>query len=860
MGKFLHLQTSLASRQGKEISAIVLLVVLVGAFFVPAILGGKGIFHDDLAMDEFPRMYFFARHLQSGHIPLWRSDIWCGARVLYSDFYSNLYYPPWWPFLLLADLSDLDVAYHYLCIAPLLLHYFIAAVGMYLLTRFALDLKRSASLLSAVFYALSPALVFGYVGLSNLSLAAWIPWFIWVFIAISKKPGLPLLYFGGVVFAFMLTTAALPYLVYVLVLSVAVGAVLLFGRRYLPSFYPVWRPPLALAGFILSGLVLSAVYWLPAFEGISAVRESGMITYEFAAGGEGSLDPLYLSSLLLPGLFGGLNGTHLWGLGPVRFWEANMTGGLAVTLLVLLGFFLPWTLPKAERKTRVLRLISAATGAIYLASLLLMLGRHTVFYRIFWHFLPLAGKLPYPIRYRLLQCSAAAVLGGLGLHLLFDPRVRERTVFRRRLISVYLVATASIVAAILFWPPAKIMEVIATGDITWFVTSPIFHLALGVGLITLISRASSGRSFARFLAILAVLEIGYTAFHAFYLCTFQMGGEIYPQHQRAKGPGSHPMYQRVLSVLPPYLGETDLRIASDQPFYDNLHQCGEYSALMGYDMKPLRPRFQRAVEAAYQHPLEWNYLYGLHRDFPRAQHPSFYNNMSVGFFLSSFSENPFTRSVGVGTVLSPEYYLHFNPNALPRAFTLDRIVRCSEDEAQAELVGGDLRRGVFVEEGNRLSVIGNQLAGGHRDADRRLPITDYRSFNPGTETEYLSHFAELQTANPITRLDLDNPNRVEVDLTITEPAMLVLTEVWHPGWEVRVDGEPADLYRVNYLQRGVWLEEGTHHIDLVFSPDFWKIGAVISAISWGIVILGLLGWGVRNGFRAKPRGIGKQIL
>ena len=42
------------------------------------------------------------------------------------------------------------------------------------------------------------------------------------------------------------------------------------------------------------------------------------------------------------------------------------------------------------------------------------------------------------------------------------------------------------------------------------------------------------------------------------------------------------------------------------------------------------------------------------------------------------------------------------------------------------------------------------------------------------------------------------------------PGELVLTDVHYPGWKVELDGEPADLHRVNYLLRGTTLPAGRH--------------------------------------------------
>jgi hypothetical protein len=260
---------------------------------------------------------------------------------------------------------------------------------------------------------------------------------------------------------------------------------------------------------------------------------------------------------------------------------------------------------------------------------------------------------------------------------------------------------------------------------------------------------------------------------------------------------------------------------------------------MGYDMKPLERRFKQAFEEAYGRPVGWP----LYWEFPRPVYSSFLSNMSVGYLLDSRPDNPFPGGQTEKLESSPDFYIHENPGALPRAFTMDRVVESSEAEAMKELVEGDLRKGVFIENNKQLTVNGEPSS---------APIIDYKSYTSHykvTDPASFKHFNELQFTNPVTRLDLTNPNRIDVDIAVTKPAMLVLTEIWYPGWEAVVDGEPVELYRVNYLQRGVWLNKGEHRVELIFRPKSWRIGMNISIISWGALILVLLVWGIRRRIR-----------
>jgi hypothetical protein len=80
------------------------------------------------------------------------------------------------------------------------------------------------------------------------------------------------------------------------------------------------------------------------------------------------------------------------------------------------------------------------------------------------------------------------------------------------------------------------------------------------------------------------------------------------------------------------------------------------------------------------------------------------------------------------------------------------------------------------------------------------------------------------------------------------PALLVLSQVWYPGWQVWVDGAPhGQPLRVDYLFQGVALSAGSHRIELRFQPPLWRIGWIVA----GVALLGLLAWlGVAKLWRA----------
>jgi uncharacterized membrane protein YfhO len=82
------------------------------------------------------------------------------------------------------------------------------------------------------------------------------------------------------------------------------------------------------------------------------------------------------------------------------------------------------------------------------------------------------------------------------------------------------------------------------------------------------------------------------------------------------------------------------------------------------------------------------------------------------------------------------------------------------------------------------------------------------------------------------------PNRVAVAAHAESPGYLVLTDVWFPGWECTVDGQPARIYRANFLFRAVAIPAGEHDIEFIFSPSSYRWGQRISVAAL-IAVLGL---------------------
>lgn len=84
------------------------------------------------------------------------------------------------------------------------------------------------------------------------------------------------------------------------------------------------------------------------------------------------------------------------------------------------------------------------------------------------------------------------------------------------------------------------------------------------------------------------------------------------------------------------------------------------------------------------------------------------------------------------------------------------------------------------------------------------------------------------------------PERIVIETESPTGAILVMSEMYYPGWRARVDGEPAAILRANAGLRAIPLEAGSHRIEMIYRPLSVTIGAAISSMA--IVALAVIIW------------------
>jgi hypothetical protein len=85
--------------------------------------------------------------------------------------------------------------------------------------------------------------------------------------------------------------------------------------------------------------------------------------------------------------------------------------------------------------------------------------------------------------------------------------------------------------------------------------------------------------------------------------------------------------------------------------------------------------------------------------------------------------------------------------------------------------------------------------------------------------------------------------RIEIDSDVPSPRILVLSDVFFPGWKVLIDGVDEEILKVDYILRGAVIPGGKHRVVFIYDPQSFKIGAGISILAF-LALMGLIGYEV----------------
>lgn len=81
------------------------------------------------------------------------------------------------------------------------------------------------------------------------------------------------------------------------------------------------------------------------------------------------------------------------------------------------------------------------------------------------------------------------------------------------------------------------------------------------------------------------------------------------------------------------------------------------------------------------------------------------------------------------------------------------------------------------------------------------------------------------------------PNKLKYNVSSEKGGVVVFSEIYYPGWTATIDGQKAELGRVNYILRALHVEKGKHTIELAFDPQSVHTTETIATISFAVLLI-----------------------
>ncbi|MGQ9584207.1 MAG: YfhO family protein [Anaerolineae bacterium] len=765
--------------------------------FLPLVWLWKLAFAGQVLYWGVPLQQFYAwRHLVvqgwlAGVPPLWNPWLGGGTPLL-----ANHQSTPLYPLNLLFFFFPIEQALGY----SVLLHLSLAGVGMYVYGR-QLRLSREASVLGALAFAFGGYVVARVNFLTMVCTVAWVPLVMWAGDLLACKPGLRQVLVLALVLALQFLAGHTQLVYYTLWL---LGGYILcrawvFQSASKERWWGLLRAGLGLGAALILAALLSAAQMLPTAElALESQRQAGA---EYAFAMTYSFWPWRLITLAVPDFFGNPGHGDYWGY--ANYWEDAAYAGL---LPLFLAFYAGWRWMRkgGEGKRGVVPFFLAVIPI----SILLALGKNLPLYPLVFRWVPGFGFFQAPARLLCGYAFAVAVLAGVGWDLL---RPSERLGRGARLLCVATVGGMLAAAA---------AEVALPQVRQTFSRALLQAGVLGVGVCLLLNwRVRLGSDNSQGWRLWRVAALGWVA-----LDLFGFAQPLIPTANPS-------LYHRPT--------ETGQFLSQDsEPFRIYTSAASEYAI-----------RYEKYLRFRDFGPSDADSLMGLRETLipnlsvlDGVAHAGNFDPLLVGRyerFMKKVAELPLEgglRLLGLLNVryvlepgplgdlepiyTSPDIRVYRNPCALPMAWVVPRARVVADPEALLEVLAEpsfDPRAEVLLESPTPLQPEGAIAAG-------------------------------LAPKAPVLHL---RPNGVTIDVALAEPGYLCVSQTFYPGWQARVDGQPASLVRGNYLLQVVPLAAGPHQVELTYRPVAFWAGASISLVAWVGCLSGLaFGWWGRR----RPEG------
>jgi hypothetical protein len=799
------------------------LIVLIAPFLLlsPVIFTGKTLFWGTSILQFIPWRHLAWEMISSGELPLWNPFVGMGA-PLFANYQSAILYPPNW-FLFLLDAIG-GVGWMGWGQATLVaFHLYWAALGMIKLSK-RLGIGEIGQVIAGLSFGLSGYLV-DRAGFSSInSTVAWLPWILYLSVPekidrwhadFLSKRNLKLtlsismlLLAGHAQIAWYILCLNLVWVVFIpFIFTHSLITEYSISLEQKPELRNYILPSLSvLSGYFLAlfvAILISAVQLLPTMEYLlnsqraSTVAIDQAFTYSFW--------PWRFLTILAPNFFGTPVNGNYWGYG--NYWEDSLYFGILpfiafATALLRKG---PVHVESFESKKNFVsqRRLKRFLIVCIIFSLLLALGKNTPVYPFLYKYVPTFDMFQAPTRFSIWSEFCFCLLAGIGIDHWRKPEGRSLYWTRLGIAA----ASAIMVGTGLAW---LVIGNIAQTMLT--ATASAGFLAIGSGVFYLT------------IPIDYVGDFGINSIHRNGLKKNSLWGTglvlFVALDLIIAGWGINPgVSRKILSLqadtsdyLKRLAGESRIYISSDDEYelkfsrfmrFDTFNPGEDWFNLRSVELPNINILDNIASANNFDPMVPSRYLTWMRLLDGTAQNQkNILNNLLnlSGIGLVEKVDNSASTGVRFIKIPSPAY-VRFVPCMLTvenGAQTLDLL---RQD-------GFDFEQKVVIE-------------------------------NPSHDYDFLKcDNSDIHTVEPdIVQFVRKGYRTLTIEANNSYPGILVIADVWFPGWTATINGKEGEILKADYLFKGVYLDPGPNIVDIVYTPKSFQWGLGITGF---VMIAGLI--------------------
>ena len=541
---------------------------------------------------------------------------------------------------------------------------------------------------------------------------------------------------------------------------------------------------------LLGGMIATAILAVPALLTMQFLGGSNRPGIAFGVAAAGSLAPVNLATLLVPNIFGSLDHTYsYWGPGYETMTDPDWTDRAVNYLFVgtVPAVLLLWHgLAGGRLFSRANAFLLAAGGL----ALLYALGRATPVFNIVFDMLPGVALYRRPADATFLFNVGLAFASAGLLHRYIReglPRIKGSLV-RSTLVAITSLGVIALIIAALGYADDASQMVPALRAVALAII-----LAAGIAACLIVGERTHARAFAAMLVV-----AGGAGELVWRNAASAMNAE--PQSYYSVHSGMKPQEAAALEALRASIAK---RMANgERPRVEILGLGGAWQ--------------NASMVLKLENTLGYNPL--RIADYERAVGPG---ENAGDPNLRQFPDTFRGWRCALAGLLSLDYLVLDRP--------LDKLPRHVPRPQATQLYSGD---GIYVYELGRTSPRA-VLAYSVKPADTDQVIADHALPSFDRTREALVDEAQIKVLSPALLARSADPsapasapvaitsyadNQIVLDVNDERGGLVVLHDLYYPGWEARVDDVAAPIIKANLLFRGVEVAPGAHRVTFVYRP------------------------------------------